>query len=1514
MLHQLNSNIDNSSNDLLLSKDNKSFIFHNKHNISNNRIITKITNNKKNLSKKISINNLNKNKNIKNSLSNYYKINVIGNNIAGRRSSINHFIKSSFNSTVINRSKTASHSKTKSSSLTTSSPRNKDDIPKIKIKKCNNNIEKYRILSHKKLVYDSLDDEEIIEDAIVDNYYINPDDKILLTFDGIVFILAFWCILYKPLKLALNNCDVKNDITSLNLGNISNILIDLLFIIDLIINFFRAYYNFDEQLVKKNEKIILNYLKGYFIIDFISAIPYYSIIKLSAYKNNYKLNVSLTCSKYYNHEINDIYQVIELLKIIKLIKYFTDNNIIINLLINALNQFTFFESWSFLLYNVFISLLILHLTACTHIFVSSTAFPNWIIYKNLNESPFISVYLSSIYFLITTVTSVGYGDIIGNSFNEIIFQIILLLIGIIAYSWLISSLSNYVKENNQQNEIFNQKVSILNEIKLEHPIMTKDLYDRIHLHLEYINLRQKKDKSSLIDCLPHSVKKTLLYEMYKPIIDNFIFFKNFKNSEFVNRVISKLKPVLAVKNDLLLEQGEIIEDTIFVKQGRLSLEVKIDSDHPEKSIEKLLNEEYFFGIENNELYQKNAMGGIINMTSNYKESFINKKNLYNLYSGNAADNNIKKAKSIITNIKGETEIQKRPNLNINYIHLRILDIRKNEHFGALLMFLNKRSPLSLRVKTKKAELFFLKKIDAIEISTSYPNIWKRVNKKSFHNLKQIKITMKKIIKHFCETYGINFDFSSKIYNLKKKDLKKFNQNLQKLNILPNQLLDPRRASVDVRNADQLKMFQHFPKQTQIVATKTNVEKNIEKLIPEKFERNNINFTLKDTKNDNNDGLENTNKINNNNEQKNTSSSSEDPMDFSVSMIKIKKKESILGYGHPVYIRENKDNNNNNLEGSSRSYGKSIFENENNISKSLNNINKNNENNINSNKRIIRYGEEETNNLIKFFGTPYYPEDINDEVYPGEIFDIISPKANNILEQEYTSVNNLLLSYDTNKNNMQKIKSKSIAPPLFDINNRSNNFTINNNYIMNNVINNINTKKNANKLCIFHFDININNDKNKQKRKLKLNTEKKIRFDLSIFKNSFEISTNNIINNNLKKTINNNVNNVNNVNNNIKIDSISPKHRRNNSCVNITKKIDVNKKNDKYSISSSYDISSDLNSYSDNNEDYFYEAQSKNLNSIDVINTPKSMLKGDEKNSDNDNNNDNNNDSNEKLQIRKNIIIKINAKYENLNIITKGEYLKSKNLQKCIKKFLIKKILKHKNDNKYTQKTITLQKMCGNFDENAQKKQLIQKKKTYQKRRSIKKQIILKKQTIQNNLAIRKKSTIVKKPISKKYQSIQTNIQTPKSPTRSKNRKFNSTNRLMKNKTLVRNKIPEKYSCNIIKDTVKREKLRKTELKSLFNKHMISELDDKKEKNTLIKKKNNGSVKDISEISCHSLPKRRKTKKNEDDFFLDYVNRNIRDDNAVLNNPGQFYNGFFIDIMKRVNEGKIKQKDEEKENE
>ena len=61
--------------------------------------------------------------------------------------------------------------------------------------------------------------------------------------------------------------------------------------------------------------------------------------------------------------------------------------------------------------------------------------------------------------------------------------------------------------------------------------------------------------------------------------------------------------------------------------------------------------------------------------------------------------------------------------------------------------------------------------------------------------------------------------------------------MKNYNLLSNNFRDPRRPSVGILNT-QLKQFQqNFPKQTRIITTKTNFEKDIDELIPKNFERN-----------------------------------------------------------------------------------------------------------------------------------------------------------------------------------------------------------------------------------------------------------------------------------------------------------------------------------------------------------------------------------------------------------------------------------------------------------------------------------------------------------------------------------------------------------------------------------------------------------------------------------------------------------------------------------------------------
>ena len=66
------------------------------------------------------------------------------------------------------------------------------------------------------------------------------------------------------------------------------------------------------------------------------------------------------------------------------------------------------------------------------------------------ESNFNAIYFAAMQYLIETVTTVGYGELVGKSLYEIIFQIIMLIVGTCIYSWLISTISTYVKKINEK--------------------------------------------------------------------------------------------------------------------------------------------------------------------------------------------------------------------------------------------------------------------------------------------------------------------------------------------------------------------------------------------------------------------------------------------------------------------------------------------------------------------------------------------------------------------------------------------------------------------------------------------------------------------------------------------------------------------------------------------------------------------------------------------------------------------------------------------------------------------------------------------------------------------------------------------------------------------------------------------------------------------------------------------------------------------------------------------------------
>ena len=310
----------------------------------------------------------------------------------------------------------------------------------------------------------------------------------------------------------------------------------------------------------------------------------------------------------------------------------------------------------------------------------------------------------------------------------------MLLFGTCIYSWLISSISTYVKKNNEKFIKYEEKVQILEEIKLNNPNFSDKLYDKILKLLYYRKFHEDEaEKNVLFDSLPNSLKNTLVIEMYKSYIDGFSFFKGIENREFIVQVISKLNPVLGVKGDILVQEGEFFEDVIFIKSGYLSLEIWIDKTDSEEIIENYLNKNGFINNSRKKELKK------IDFKSN--KSLIYEEN-YNFT--NTINNQI------------NNYYYKKENSNIrqNKKKLKVLDIRRNEHFGDVFMFLNQKSPYYIKVGSKKADLLLLKKLDALNISSNYPNIWKIIIKKPLANSKTITNLAFKVLVEYYNFNGI----------------------------------------------------------------------------------------------------------------------------------------------------------------------------------------------------------------------------------------------------------------------------------------------------------------------------------------------------------------------------------------------------------------------------------------------------------------------------------------------------------------------------------------------------------------------------------------------------------------------------------------------------------------------------------------------------------------------------------------------------------------------------------------
>ena len=115
------------------------------------------------------------------------------------------------------------------------------------------------------------------------------------------------------------------------------------------------------------------------------------------------------------------------------------------------------------------------------------AVTNWIETENLeNETTYagFNLYVLSLYFHATVMSTVGFGDVSGYNLYERLYCILLMIIGVTAFTFVSGALSSILSTFDHQQASLQEKILHLNKLKI-HINMSDGLYSEIRSAMNF---------------------------------------------------------------------------------------------------------------------------------------------------------------------------------------------------------------------------------------------------------------------------------------------------------------------------------------------------------------------------------------------------------------------------------------------------------------------------------------------------------------------------------------------------------------------------------------------------------------------------------------------------------------------------------------------------------------------------------------------------------------------------------------------------------------------------------------------------------------------------------------------------------------------------------------------------------------------------------------------------------------------------------------------------------------------
>ncbi|KAK9278551.1 hypothetical protein L1049_028122 [Liquidambar formosana] len=397
----------------------------------------------------------------------------------------------------------------------------------------------------------------------LERFIIRPDNWWYMVWTQFILIWAVYSSFFTPLEFGFFRGLPEN----LFLLDIAG---QIAFLIDIVVRFFVAYRDaHSHRMICNHNLIALRYLKSRFVVDFLGCLPWDAIYKACGRKEPVRyllwIRLSRAC------RVTEFFEKME--KDIRINYLFTR---IVKLLV--------------------VELYCTHTAACIFYYLATTLPPSkegytWIgslkmgdySYSHFRDIDLWKRYITSLYFAIVTMATVGYGEIHAVNVREMIFIMIYVSFDMILGAYLLGNMTALIVKGSR-TERFRDKMADLIKY-MNRNKLGKNISNEIkgHVRLQY---ESKYTEAAVLQDIPVSIRAKISLKLYAPYIKKVPLFKGC-SSGFINQIATRVHEEFFLPGEVIIEQGNVVDQLYFVCDGKLEEVRKQEDDATEESFMRL---------------------------------------------------------------------------------------------------------------------------------------------------------------------------------------------------------------------------------------------------------------------------------------------------------------------------------------------------------------------------------------------------------------------------------------------------------------------------------------------------------------------------------------------------------------------------------------------------------------------------------------------------------------------------------------------------------------------------------------------------------------------------------------------------------------------------------------------------------------------------------------------------------------------------------------------------------------